>query len=566
MQISRDDAPDSRRLGGQRGGSLGTPAAALARRLALGALLCVALVPAGAALLDAARLDWFPVGDWARIEREVRAVGGADTPLLGAPSRLGWYHPLPWFYWLLAVPYRLAGPESGLLVGSVVLNGTALVATIALVYRLAGPARAGWFAVCAAVLVGALGRAHLADPWNASLPLIPWVLVIVLAWATASGRRWALPWLAGIGALVVGTHLGYAPSVFGVTVVAAGGLWLAVRDRGGWRELRAPVLVALAVVAFLWLPAVADEFNGGPANLSQIVRFQTGGLPAPGEVNDEQISSRQALRVFSHQFTVPPPWAGDPDVDVLERSRFQRAAESPPTALVPAGALFAASLALALHRRRAPIVWMHGVAAASVGAAFVTIASIRGVPLEWLVRPAWGAGLAVWVAIGWSTLDALTAIRLRAVVPALGAVAVVAAMSLAVLSSTRPFRMPLDAESRVVAALAGSIDGAVASSDTVYVRLSPPCREPSGLALALQREGHHVVYPFDGWGRWEATVELEVVNADRLPGRSDIGSSPIVATYRPDSSEKQRLPPHCSRDVFAVIRHPSPSPFRTTRE
>ena len=59
---------------------------------------CPILVALGRAITA----DWLPVSDLAFLEAKVRDVGGADTPLTGVYSRLGFDHPGPLESWVLA--------------------------------------------------------------------------------------------------------------------------------------------------------------------------------------------------------------------------------------------------------------------------------------------------------------------------------------------------------------------------------------------------------------------------------------------------------------------------------
>ena len=518
----------------------------------MGALLVV-LVPVGAAALAATDVDWYPVGDWSRIEREVRAVGTGDTPLLGSESRLGWHHPLPWFLWLLAVPFRISGADSGILVGAALANGVALVAAVVVVARLAGIVRAWWFAACVALMVATLGLGQLADPWNATLPLAPWVLVVVLTWATVQGHVAAFPWLVGVGAVVVGSHLGYAPAVAAVTAVALVGVLRVGRQPDGRRAL----VAGAVVLVVMWLPALADQ-AAGSGNLMRIARSQTGDLPpAAATISTERIGVGKAVDIFSDQFGLPAPWmARDPER--YADPSFHRAALASPGALLVPTALFAVSLGLAWRRRRAPVLAMHAVAAVAVLASFLTIATIRGVPLDWLARPAWGAAIAVWTAIGWSAIDALAPVargRARQVVAA-GALG--GALVLASQTASRPLLIAYEGESAVVKALAAPTARLLDRDDVIYVRNASRCRHPSGLALALDRAGFEVVYPFDEEDLdASVTVVLQIVNrVEYLPDPGRPGPAPVVATtYRPSAEVRSKLPPGCANGVFSVFVH-----------
>src|SRR5204862_6169334 len=51
------------------------------------------------------------------------------------------------------------------------------------------------------------------DIWNPSVTLLPFVLVLLLAWSVACRDWWAAPWLAFVASFAVQTHVGLAPGV-----------------------------------------------------------------------------------------------------------------------------------------------------------------------------------------------------------------------------------------------------------------------------------------------------------------------------------------------------------------
>src|SRR5262245_54331955 len=80
---------------------------------------CVALV----ALVGTAKREWCPVADNAVTWLRTWDVGTLHSPLVGPHSRLGFHHPGPMMFYLLALPLRLLGGlPSGLLVGTLVLS------------------------------------------------------------------------------------------------------------------------------------------------------------------------------------------------------------------------------------------------------------------------------------------------------------------------------------------------------------------------------------------------------------------------------------------------------------
>ena len=168
------------------------------------------LVPALAAMYSARVHPWYPTNDWALIELQVRDVFTSDTPLVGAWSRFNWRHPGPLSFYLLALPYRLAPPDRGLLFATTVVN-FGFVASYAWV-ALRQPR---WRALVAlgglALLQRGLGIEGLTDPWNPTTPIIPFALYVLLCVDLATARRrWTLPAMAFVASLVVQSHIGFA--------------------------------------------------------------------------------------------------------------------------------------------------------------------------------------------------------------------------------------------------------------------------------------------------------------------------------------------------------------------
>ncbi len=184
------------------------------------------LVPALAAMYSARVHPWYPTNDWALIELQVRDVFTSDTPLLGAWSRFNWRHPGPLSFYLLALPYRLAPPDRGLLFATTVVN-FGFVASYAWV-ALRQPR---WRALVAlgglALLQRGLGIEGLTDPWNPTTPIIPFALYVLLCVDLATARRrWTLPAIAFVASLVVQSHIGFAQPTL---LVGAAALVLRVR-------------------------------------------------------------------------------------------------------------------------------------------------------------------------------------------------------------------------------------------------------------------------------------------------------------------------------------------------
>ena len=200
-------------------------------------------------------------GDWAFIELRTSDVFSTHPPLTGAWSRYGWNHPGPLMYLLLAVPYRLAGSWRGLWFGAMLLNVAAIVGV-----AVRAPHRRALSMVfpLAALWAIAAGTSHLfADPWNASLVVVPVITMvaatprccstIAAAWQL---RRWS-SWQRRRPMLVRAAAL--------------------TDDGDGARRRRASVAAVhaiwVAVGAVLCLPVFIDTVVHWPGNLYESLRF-----------------------------------------------------------------------------------------------------------------------------------------------------------------------------------------------------------------------------------------------------------------------------------------------------
>ena len=212
-------------------------------RTHLAAAVVAVSVPLVAATINALRSPWRPTGDFGLIALQTMDVPG-DLPLYGVYSRFGFHHPGPALFLVYSLPSRLLGP-SGLLVAAALVNLAAVVAAVALFQRRGGTTL---------LVLGALGvvtlelaaAAQLADPWNAWVPMFPFVVAILLAWSVWERDWWALPALVVVLSFIVQAHLGYLALAGWLAVVAAGrGAPLVGPSPGSTSQLDRPIGRAL---------------------------------------------------------------------------------------------------------------------------------------------------------------------------------------------------------------------------------------------------------------------------------------------------------------------------------
>jgi len=193
------------------------------KRWAMPAAVALALVPlvaSAVALIARVGDDYLPSADQAWIELQVRDIGRRSV-LLGPYSRFGWFHPGPILYYLLWLPYRITGSSSlSLCFAALSVNAAALVGIALVAKRRGGLPLVLLTLFLTGLLMSSLGAQFFRDVWNPSITILPFVLLVLLAWSISCGEAWALPVGAGVGTFLVQTHVSYGLTT--VTVLAAG--------------------------------------------------------------------------------------------------------------------------------------------------------------------------------------------------------------------------------------------------------------------------------------------------------------------------------------------------------
>lgn len=237
------------------------------------ALVATTVASAWRVLID----RYVPQSDWALIEIQTRAVGTSATPLTGAWSRFGWNHPGPLLFYALALPYRIFGGQpEGIQVGVVLIN-TAFLVTLVLVLRRHGiavliVATLGLLAVQLGLLPN-----HLRNEWNAAVPVLGFVLLLVAAWDSWDGPRWIVALIPLLATFLAQTHIAYVALGIPALVLWALGVWTRRSDR---RVLRA-ALWSSGIAALLWAPALVAVLGDKQGNLRHCVAWLRGGGETP---------------------------------------------------------------------------------------------------------------------------------------------------------------------------------------------------------------------------------------------------------------------------------------------
>lgn len=466
--------------------STDTPRAVPGRWLTWGAiLLTVVPLVVSAVVLIASAGDVQPVGDIAGTELRTRDVG-RHFLLLGPYSRDGWYHPGPAMFYVLAVPYRLAGGSPvGLLLGALAINAGSIAAMAAIARRRGGTAAMLLTLVACGLLIRSMGWDFLTTPWNPYITVLPYGVLVYLVWSLLCGDRWALPLATLVTAFLMQTHVGYA--VLSLPLLVVGAVGLAVAERRSGRPLRAlgPAAGLAALVGVvIWLPPLVDQIANDPGNLRAIVRWFRA---AEGRSR----TLAEGWGMVSAQFSAAPEWITGHErlTPFLEPTYLYH--RLVPVLLVPL--LVAAVVAWrrpgAGVERRLFVAWAAASACGVVGVAR-TADTVYAYRLYWAwVLGGIGAVAAVWVV--WTALTRWRpSVERRVLVP--GAVAALGVLAVASSVGAVDAGDPQDVTSDTMAAILPDVLDVLPPGDGDVVVEGPGFMGSvyrTGLVAALERRG-----------------------------------------------------------------------------
>lgn len=452
---------------------------------------------------------WYPTGDNALLTLRARDVLTANHPWLGtwtsASLSIGTpiNNPGPLQFDLLAIFAKLDA-EGGMAIGVATVNAVAVVLIAVFARRAGGHRFAAASMVAASLLIFAMGSELLVDPWQPHHMLLPFLLLIVLSVALASGDVAALPWAVGVVSVLVQTHLSYAVLAPGILAVGLACVVLALHSRVGDRfrmdarparaALRRAVLVAVAVGLACWAQPLWEQV-AREGNLLEVAGSASDG--------DAVVGPRSGVRMAGTVIGDPSGWLRGSFQDTFQHDYLgeQVAPVGPPNAgvrsfptavasVLGVVALLAAGGWAGWRRRLREGTAVAVVVGAAVVLAVVTCATlpaseVLGVAahqLRWL----WPIAIAGAV-LPWAGLLP----RRPAVTLGLAAVAVAAGIATLVPANAEAGPSADVAARPAVRAFAASLDG-VPSDEVVYFDgQTVPFAEPfSGpLLLELQRRG-----------------------------------------------------------------------------
>jgi hypothetical protein len=372
-------------------------------------VLAAALLAALPVILSTAHAlatGWTPVGDDAVIAVRAYDVLTSHSPLVGLYSAtsevlgrpLHSLGPMP--FWLLALPARFGG-AAAMAVTMGLANGACSIGVVLLARRRGGTALMVAAAIALAVMSGSLVGHTYSDVWTPAAGILPFTLLVVLAWSVGCGDHRLLPLTALVASFVVQCHLTFLPPAVGLLAVAAAGLVLARRraeaSAAAADPIRRSLLLAAAVLLLCWIAPLIDQAVNRPGNLAQLARTAVAGQPTYGV--------RGGGRAVADDVGAPPWWlqtahsGAERLVDVAKDPGAFRAA----TALLVLGGLVAL-LVVALRRGRAVVAVAAGqalVLSLALGAVAASTPTKGLLPLSLGYTLWWGTAAGAWA---WLTL------------------------------------------------------------------------------------------------------------------------------------------------------------------
>ncbi len=345
--------------------------------------------------------DYRPSADQAWIELQIRDIGHHPV-LLGPYSRFGWFHPGPLLYYLLWLPYRhhrqhrrepghrRAHPERG-----------------RRRRHRAGRPPTGWAPARAPDAVPrrapespAEGAQFFRDVWNPLITVLPFVLLVLVAWSMSCAEAWALPVGVAVATFLVQTHVGYG---LVATALAARGRrrcgdhrvattvrWSPCDRVRSWLRM---LVVTVGVGAVLWLPVVVQQVRDEPGNLGTLVRFFRD--------HGREHSYGDAWHVVAAQLSVVARLGARQrrPQHLQRRARPERRRRRS-----RCGHSCSSSPACSRGDGRRTPSGSTCVVALTIVVAVVSVSRIVGDIFPYLVTWTWAVGMLTWLAIAWSVV------------------------------------------------------------------------------------------------------------------------------------------------------------------
>jgi hypothetical protein len=369
------------------------------RRLSNVAIALVALTP-------------FAVGAYSIVERGFRAgalfgdraliaLSAHDAwrapVLLGPYSRFYWHHPGPLYFYVLNLWSSLFGGGTlGLVLTATAINAAAAGGILVLAHRRGGRPLVVWASLLLTAYLVAIEPIPF-DIWNPSATLLPFLLVLLLAWSVACRDWWTAPWLALVASFAVQTHVGLVPGVamaIGFAVFVS--VWRQRRREAPLRaderrSIRRSATASIAITIVVWLPPLIEQLTSREGNLTALARFFT--RPGSPHTFSEGITNTalQATLMLRSVFEAVSLRADAHQGLVL--------------AVVLSAVAFAAAVTAARKARAADVLVLLILLAVELAVGIYAVTRIVGPIQFYLVQWISAVGFVLWLALGHAILE-----------------------------------------------------------------------------------------------------------------------------------------------------------------
>lgn len=495
------------------------------RRLFRAALVLAALpfVAVAAGLIVAVGGDYHPAGDLAMTEMHTRDIGHHEV-LVGLHSRWNWSHPGPLQFYVSAPIYRLSGSAAiGMLLAGLAVNLAAVLGSLVIARRRGGTALVLCTLLGCLLVERTLGPGFLADDYNLTLTVFPFVLLAFVAWSIWAGESWAIPVGALVTSFLVQTHVAFlalAVPLYGLGLAGlavrlararrAAGSGTAGETAGGpgpdpgrpdagepagdalpsRRALVRSGAAGAVLLAVVWLPPLLDALLHEPSNLGNMWRY----FRDPIEPTH---SLAEGWRVAIGQFAAKPEWLTGklPPFAFSGESPFLYRAPAPWLGLVVS---VAAAVAWRLSREARRLVVIVGLAVASV---VVSVMRTAGLVQDYRLRYTWAPPMLAAVLVLWA-LWLLASRRAPAAGRVAAGLVVTGAAVLSVVTAVGGARMgtPHEDDSAVVETLSAPLLARYGDADDplLFDDLMTLAGPWYSLGIVLELERHGIEAEVDG--------------------------------------------------------------------
>jgi hypothetical protein len=374
-----------------------------ARSLVLATGLAASL-PVIVSAAHAVRVGWTPMSDDAVMAIRAFDVLSADPPLLGMPAGGATgvideqtFHLGPMLLWLLALPARLVGGAAPpVTVG--LINVAAVMGIVGLAHRRGGPPLMIAVALAVPLMLASIPGAMHAAIWNPAAALLPFALLVFLAWSVACGDVRLLPLAVVVASFTAQCHLTYILPALGALAVGVAGLGAAARAGRVSGPLGRWAVAATIAGLVCWSAPLAEQAVHRPGNLVLLSRAANASDPTLGRT----VGARALVRAVG----IPPWWLRAPRSSLRRIGDLSTSPGAPATiSAVAILASLAAAFAAGVRRRRSDVAAAAALALALCGALALAAASVPASAFGTVGYSLWWgsvAGMWAWIALGWS--------------------------------------------------------------------------------------------------------------------------------------------------------------------